>query len=332
MSVSIEASALSVRYGRVEALNGVSFRIDGPGIYGLLGRNGAGKSTLLATLAGFRAASTGEVSLAGAPVFENPRAVAQICLIREGADTVDHCWPADRLHDALATAAHLRPSFDAGFAERLCDSFGLSAEKRVGKLSRGQRAALAVTLGLACRAPVTLFDEPHLGLDAPARDRFYRLLLDDFLEHPRIILLSTHLIDEVASLFSEVLILNGGRLLIKEEAETLRSRAITLVGPAERVAGVIGGLSDNLTIIGERSLGPVRSVGGSHDQIIAQSSDTGASAAQAPRFAKWWPLISSGGKRKEKRRRELGFWFRRKNERRQAVQHSLGMETKWLKV
>jgi ABC-2 type transport system ATP-binding protein len=92
-----------------------------------------------------------------------------------------------------------------------------------------------VTIGLASRAPLTLFDEPYLGLDAVARQLFYDRLLADYVEHPRTVVLSTHLIDEVADLIEHVVVIDRGRILIDSDADTLRAQTVAVTGPAPLV-------------------------------------------------------------------------------------------------
>ncbi len=89
--------------------------------------------------------------------------------------------------------------------------FRLPLNRKIKKLSRGQQSAVGVIVGLASRAPLTFFDEPYLGLDAVARQRFYDLLLKDYAEHPRTVILSTHLIDEVSNLLEHVLVIDDGQ-------------------------------------------------------------------------------------------------------------------------
>jgi ABC-2 type transport system ATP-binding protein len=115
------------------------------------------------------------------------------------------------------------------------DEFGLPRKRRVKKLSRGMLSALGVIVGLASRAPITLFDEPYLGLDAVARHLFYDRLLADYAEHPRTVILSTHLIDEVSDLIEHVLLLDRGRLVVDEDAEALRGQVKTVTGPSDAV-------------------------------------------------------------------------------------------------
>jgi ABC-2 type transport system ATP-binding protein len=256
MTAEVQLRDLTVRYGQTTAVDGLSLRLGGPAIHGLLGRNGSGKTSLLSAVAAFRPPSGGEVLIDGEPVFENPSAMRKVCFIRGAGDTVEHDWPGDRVRDALGLAARLRPGWDAQYADKLVDRFGLPTRKRLGELSRGQRSTVGVILGLASRAPVTIFDESYLGMDAPSRYAFYEELLDDYLAHPRTVVVSTHLIEEVASLFEHVAIIDDGRLLLHEPADELRARGATVIGPADQVERFTSGM----TALATRELGPTRSV------------------------------------------------------------------------
>jgi ABC-2 type transport system ATP-binding protein len=248
MTISIEADRLGLRYGETTALDDITFTLESGKIYGLLGRNGAGKSSLLAVLAGLRKASSGTLSVDGRPVFENPAITRQIFLIREAGDTLDR---SEQVKTALEFAEYLRPAWDSEFAGRLLDLFELSPRKKISELPRGKRSALGIILGLAARAPITMFDESHLGMDVPSRYTFYDELLADFIAYPRTFVISTHLIDELGAILERVLILDSGRLLMHESTEELLSQGAEITGPAAEVDRVL----DGLRVLRERSLG-----------------------------------------------------------------------------
>src|SRR5262249_19755020 len=136
-----------------------------------------------------------------------------------------------RVGEALAFSAAMRPNWDQAYADKLVTRFGLKLRKRYSTLSRGQKSAVGVVIGLASRAPLTLFDEGYLGLDAPVSYAFYEELLEDYMAHPRTIILSTHLIEEVANLLETVLILHDGKALLHESAATLLGKGAQLIGP-----------------------------------------------------------------------------------------------------
>jgi ABC-2 type transport system ATP-binding protein len=271
MTLGIEVRGLQLRYGTVTALDDLSFTLPGGRIYGLLGRNGSGKTSLLSVLAAFRRQSAGSVLIDRQPVFENPSITRQVCLVRETGDPGDN---GERVREVLDTAARLRAGWDGAYADELVARFQVPRDKKLAELSLGQRSALGMIFGLAARAPVTLFDESHLGMDAPSRAAFHDELLADFIAHPRTIVISTHLIDELSPLFEEVLIIDEGRLLLKDETEVLRARGAAVTGPAEAVDRFVAGR----TVLGERRLGRTKSAtvyGGLDEHHRREARDAG---------------------------------------------------------
>ena len=267
----IEVRGLGKRFDRVEALDDVSFSLSGNKICGLLGRNGAGKTTLLSILAGYERQTAGTVLVDGEPVFENATATARTCLVR---GTGDQLSPGMNGQGLLRFARLHRPSWDADFAATLVDRFKVPMGPQVKSLSHGKRCALGVTIGLASRAPLTIFDESYLGMDAPARYAFYDALLADVMAHPRMVIVSTHLIEEVSSLFEDVLILDEGRLLLHEDADTLRALGSAVTGDAALVDSFTLGLE----VLGEKTLGRTKSAtvyGPLDDRRRAQAREVG---------------------------------------------------------
>jgi ABC-2 type transport system ATP-binding protein len=255
MTLTVEVKDLTLRYGRTTALDRVSFSLDGGKIYGLIGRNGSGKTSLLSVLAAFRRASGGTVLVGGEDPYENERITRQVCLIRESGDVLEL-----RCGRVLGFARQLRPHWDEDYARRLVERFKVPLRKNVRQLSRGQRSALACVLGLASRAPLTIFDESYLGMDAPSRYAFYDELLSDYAEHPRTIILSTHLIEEFGPLFEEVVMIDDGRLLLHDEIEAVRSRGAAVTGPASQVDKLVAELGAAVSLLGVRWLGGTKSV------------------------------------------------------------------------
>lgn len=251
--IGIEIQNLTVRYPGVTAIDDLTLKLEGGKIYGLLGRNGSGKTTLLSLLAAFRRASEGTVLVDGEEPFENERITQQICLIRDSGDVV---VDGENVKGILRRARRFRPNWDEEFAHRLLDTFQLPLNRGVTKLSRGQKSALGITVGLAARAPLTMLDEAYLGMDAPSRYAFYDILLQDYIDNPRTIVLSTHLIEEVARLFEQVVIIDHGRLVVHDDTESLRMRGAAVVGPATAVDDFTTGM----TILGEQRLGGTKSV------------------------------------------------------------------------
>jgi ABC-2 type transport system ATP-binding protein len=237
MNAIVEAKRLTKSYGSFIAVNDVSFTIEPNKIYGLLGRNGAGKTTVMHMITAQLFASGGELRVFGEEPYENERVLRQICFIKESQKYPD----TFRVVDVFATAKILFPNWDDHFAKRLIADFNLPLKRRVKKLSRGMLSSVGIIIGLASRAPLTIFDEPYLGLDAVARNIFYERLMEDYTEFPRTVILSTHLIDEVSRLLEHVIVIDGGRILLDEEADSLRGRAYTVSGPAAKIESYAAG-------------------------------------------------------------------------------------------
>ncbi|MEU6861015.1 ABC transporter ATP-binding protein [Glycomyces sp. NPDC046736] len=268
MSFAVNLRDVTLRYGESEALADVNLTLEAGKIYGLLGRNGAGKTSLLSLLAAFRRPTSGEVLVGGEPVWENAPIVSRVALVREGGDFDD----SDSVKSAISTG-ELRPSFDAAYALKLADKFELPLKKKVRELSRGKRSVLAAITGLAARAELTMFDEVHLGMDAPTRDAFYKELLAEYMDRPHTVVMSTHLIDEVANYLEEVVIVDRGRVLVHDEVEAFQGRGATLTGPADKVDAVAAGLE----VLAEQRLGGTKSatVAALDGEVRARAADAG---------------------------------------------------------
>jgi len=247
----IDVENLTFKYGDFPALQNVSFSLEGEKIYGLLGRNGAGKTSLLSLVAGFREPNSGSVKIEGEKPFENPEIMQKVIFLQDKYPDAD-----SRVDEILQAAESFKPNWDKDYARTLIKRFELPRKKTMEKLSKGMQSALRVVLGLASRAPVTIFDETHLGMDAPSRYVFYEELLKEYMEHPRTFILSTHLIGEIASYLEEVVIIDKGQLVLQEEKESLLQKAFELTGPQKRLDQFIEGMN----VLREKQLGGIKSV------------------------------------------------------------------------
>ena len=236
MTPAISVTELTRRYRGQLALDHATLDLEPGSITGLLGRNGAGKTTLMRVVAGHEFASAGAVAVLGASPVENETVLREMIFVRE-----DQGYPDFRVRHAVQAASWFYPNWSRELAGELLEEFSLPLNRRVRKLSRGMRSALGIVIGLAARAEVTLFDEPYAGLDPVARQLFYDRLLADYAEHPRTVLLSTHLIDEAAGLFERVVVLDRGRIVLNTAADDLRGAATSVSGPAIGVAEFTAG-------------------------------------------------------------------------------------------
>ncbi|SDW12178.1 ABC transporter ATP-binding protein [Paenibacillus sp. CF384] len=251
MKTVIEAKHLTKMFGNDKAIDDISFRIEENKIYGLLGRNGAGKTTIMHMITAQLFQTSGELKVFGEEPYENNRVLRQICFIKESQKYPDNF----KVVDVLETAALFFPQWDGAYARELVADFKLPMKRRVKKLSRGMLSSVGIIVGLASRAPITIFDEPYLGLDAVARTIFYDRLMEDYALHPRTIILSTHLIDEVSRLLEHIIVINEGKLMLNEEADSLRGRAYTVTGPAAKIES----FSSNKKVIHSEGMGGYRS-------------------------------------------------------------------------
>jgi len=252
MDSVIQVRDLTKTYKDTAALDGVSFDIERNTIYGLLGRNGAGKTTAMSILTAQNFATSGFVRVFGEDPYENPRVLSRMCFVRESQKYPDEATA----RSAFRSAAMFFPNWDQDLCERLIADFQVPLKTVIKKLSRGQLSAVGVIIGIASRAEITFFDEPYLGLDAVARQIFYDRLLEDYAEHPRTVILSSHLIDEISHLVERVLVIDRGRILMDQSAEEAREQATNVVGDAAAVDALVAGRE----VLHREALGRVASV------------------------------------------------------------------------
>ncbi len=255
---SIEVKNISKNYGAVCALDQVNLRFEENKIYGLFGRNGAGKTTLLNIITGRIFADHGEVTVNGEIALENDAALQKMYLASEAT-----LYPEGmKVKEAFRWSQCFYANFDPVYAEKTAARFGLDCSKKIKTLSTGFNSIFKLVIALSVNTPYLLFDEPILGLDANNRDLFYRLLIEKFSVTPCTIIISTHLIDEVASVVGEVVIIKNGTIIRNESCEALLAQGYTASGPAgvmdlflsdKKVLGcdVLGGLK-TAYILGEK--------------------------------------------------------------------------------
>ena len=233
----IEIKNISKRYGSTTAIDRVSLNIPESGIYCLLGRNGAGKTTLMKLIAGHSSATEGEIIVDGLRVSPNKMPIC-VNYIESGSVQFNM-----RVSELIEAAAELQENFDRDFAREMVERFDLNTRKKYKQLSFGMKTMLTAIITLANNSKVILLDEPTLGFDAIMRDQFNTLLLESYHAHPRVIIISTHLIDEIAKVTEKLIIINKGRILLEAGIEDIDEKAYTLSGSAQIVLPLINGLN-----------------------------------------------------------------------------------------
>ena len=251
MIPTISATALSRRYRDQIALDEVSLTVEPGTVTGLLGRNGAGKTTLMRIITGLEFPTAGDLRVFGEVPAENDPVLRRMVFVRE-----EQAYPDLRVEHVIQVASWFYPNWSEDLAQQLLSDFALPPKRRIKRLSRGMRSAVGIVIGLAARAELTLFDEPYAGLDAVARQLFYDRLLAEFAEHPRTILLSTHLIDEVADLLEHVVMLDHGRVVLDAPADDVRGTGMTVNGPVTAVEEFVA----DRTVLRRQRLGSRASV------------------------------------------------------------------------
>lgn len=213
MEKLLKAVNITKQYKDTKALNNVSLTIEPGKIYGLLGRNGAGKTTLLSALTSQISVTSGEVTYGGENVWENEKALSDICFSRE-INPVTFLGPNNlKVKDYLNAAKAYLPHWDNDYAEKLVKEFGLEQKKKVSKLSKGMMSMLTIVIAMASMAPITMLDEPVAGLDVVARELFYKLLIEDYTKTNRTFIVSTHIIEEAADAIEEIILMDKGTIM-----------------------------------------------------------------------------------------------------------------------
>ena len=238
----LRAKGLCKSYGSNEVLKDLDLEIKPGKIYGLIGRNGAGKTTLLGILTGQNTKDAGEVTYGGEPVWENQKALSQICFSRELQATLFTGQNTLKVKQYLKMGKLFYPNWDQEYADRLMTEFKVEPKKKIHQLSKGQMSMVTILIALASRAPVTILDEPAAGLDVVMRERFYQLLLEDFAATNRTFIVSTHIIEEAASVFERVIILDEGRIIENTDTEELIGQFRYVSGRDDVVDRVCNGL------------------------------------------------------------------------------------------
>jgi len=243
---------VNLEVNNFQILKNIDLSLDNNKIIGLIGRNGAGKTSLLSLLASYRLPTTGEVFIDDTVAFENEEKMEQVTFIYPG----DYSEETDTVKETMELTKRYSPHFDTEYFDELMNQFNLPVNKAINELSKGMQSAMNVALGLAARAPVTIFDEAYLSMDAPSREKFYEELLKEQESRPRLFIVSTHLVSETEHLFDEVVILNKGEILFHEGYETLVSKGAKVTGSFDEVDKVVAPYQQ----LKEERLGNVKAV------------------------------------------------------------------------
>lgn len=257
----LQAAKLCKNYGKQPVLQDLDLTFEPGRIYGLIGRNGAGKTTLLGILSGQNFATGGQALYGGQPVWENSAVLGNLHFAREMSAASELAGLS--VKNFLRAGRLFCPYWDQNYADELIKKFELP-NKMINRLSRGQMSMVSITAALASRAPVTLLDEPTAGLDVVARERFYRILLDEYQRTGRTFVISTHIIEEAASVFEKVVILDEGKVVADQNTEDLVAQFRYISGPAAELDAALA----------ERGITPLQTqVLGGHKMVAVRGEE-----------------------------------------------------------
>lgn len=257
----LQAAKLCKNYGKQPVLQDLDLTFEPGRIYGLIGRNGAGKTTLLGILSGQNFATGGRALYGGQPVWENSAVLGNLHFAREMSAASELAGLS--VKNFLRAGRLFCPYWDQNYADELIKKFELP-NKMINRLSRGQMSMVSITAALASRAPITLLDEPTAGLDVVARERFYRILLDEYQRTGRTFVISTHIIEEAASVFEKVVILDEGKVVADQNTEDLVEQFRYISGPAAELDAALA----------ERGITPLQTqVLGGHKMVAVRGEE-----------------------------------------------------------
>ncbi len=241
----IELKQVTKQYGQAAVLKNITLSIDKPGIYCLLGRNGAGKTTLLKSIAGYQNITDGTIRVDGKTITTSTLDTG-VSYIENFAKHFN--LPVQKL---LRIASEVNPNYDYEFASDMMERFELDGKKKFNHLSLGMKTMVSTIICLASNKEVVLLDEPVLGFDAIMRVEFYDMLAESFRKHPRIIIVSTHIIEEIAKTIQKLIIIDKGSVRFFDTLQSVETKSFSISGLQKDVEAA----TQNLNIIGQDTVG-----------------------------------------------------------------------------
>lgn len=241
----IELKQVTKQYGQATVLKNITLSIDEPGIYCLLGRNGAGKTTLLKSVAGYQNITSGTIQVDDKLITTSTLDTG-VSYIENFAKHFN--LPVRKL---LQIASEVNPNYDYNFASEMMERFELDGKKKFNHLSLGMKTMVSTIICLASNKSVVLLDEPVLGFDAIMRVEFYDMLTESFRKHPRIIIVSTHIIEEIAKTIQKLIIIDKGSVRFFDTLQSVETKAFSISGLQKDVEAA----TQNLNVIGQDTVG-----------------------------------------------------------------------------
>jgi len=231
MTAAVCARGLTKHYGKSKAVDDLSFEIQPGRIVGLIGANGSGKTTTLKAILGLIPAE-GELKALGLdPRAQRDALMQDVSFIADVA--ILPRWI--KVHELIKFMEGVHPKFDRIKAERYIANTKIQSHMRVKELSKGMVVQLHLALIMAVNAKLLILDEPTLGLDILYRKQFYRSLLEDYFDADKTIIITTHQIEEIEHVVSDLIFINGGRIVLQESMDSMATRFIEVDVSAEHL-------------------------------------------------------------------------------------------------
>lgn len=243
----IELKEVTKQYGQVTVLKNITLSITTPGIYCLLGRNGAGKTTLLKSIAGYQNITSGMIKVNN-KIITTSTLDTDVSYVENFAKHFNLS-----VQKLLQVATEVNPDYDYDFALEMMDRFELDGKKKFKHLSLGMKTMISTIICLASNKKVVLLDEPVLGFDAIIRTEFYNMLTENFKRHPRIIIVSTHIIEEIAKTIQKLIIIDKGSICFFDTLQAVKTKAFSISGLQKDVENA----TKNLNIIAQDVVGNI---------------------------------------------------------------------------
>ena len=270
----LEMKNVTKTFGDFKALDNLTMTIPQGAVYGLVGPNGAGKSTAIRHLTGIYRPDSGEITLEGLPVYENPRVKQTIGYIPDDI----FFFPSATMEEMRKFYKSMYPNFDDALFERLYEAFDLPRKMPIRRFSKGMQKQAAFHLVLSCRPEVLILDEPVDGLDPVMRRQVMGLILSDVAEHGTTVLISSHNLRELEDVCDHVGIMDHGKMLLERSLADMQGSTVKVQ--------MVGEIPEDLEILHETASGRLKTliVRGSAEEVTRRI------AAEDPAYFDVLPL------------------------------------------